>query len=1323
MNMPTPPSPESSLLPSAAVRRRWGRWWHWLLATIALPLLLAVVLGAVAWVWTGTGTSLASAVRLAAQRLPADQTLVAEGVTGSVRAGGHIDRLRWARAGLTVEARDIGIAWEWPLLPKMVQERSLRLQTLSIGSLRIDDQRPAGDTPFQPPTELVLPIVVDVPLNVGTVTFTGPPAWLATGLAGRYRFDGTRHDVDLTALQWADGRYRGTASLLARAPMTLDMNLQGEINATVPGARAPLPLVANATVRGPLAGKDAQLAVDAQLRPVAAGAGGAPPMQATVTAVVSPWASQPVAQARAVLSRVSVGALWPDAPQTLLSGEVLVAPTPGLAQAWSIEARLTNALAGPWDQRRVPVQRLVASGVVEAGRVVVRRLDADAAGGKVQAEGTWAGIGTAGNRAQAASGWQGTVSARGINPAAVLGSLAPALLDGELKARADQGAMAFDAQLKPAAQQPPRSPLQGVRLKSADARGVWRGGARGAVAIEALKVQTDDATLQGMLDVNLATRASRGSLTLAAPGTQAELQGALSAASGSGTFALRVRDAGPTLRWLAALPGTAALVAPLAGASGNGEVTGRWQGGWQNRGTELQLDAQARVPLLAWRPGSASAGPVLRDVQADLSGRLSALTVRSSGQAETGTRRSRWAAQATGGQSATARWQGQIQALTLQSSDSIKPGTWTVQLRQPVPFDWTGGAPSAGGGTLDLAAGEAVLVGPVPGSAALAWQPVRYTHGARTELRSAGRLLNVPLGWLEVLGDTQLAQLGLRGSLVFDGDWDLQLADTLRASVTLARRSGDLSVQTDERPAVPGAAASGPVLVSAGVRDVRLTLRADGETVRTTFKWDSERAGQVDADVTTRVARQDGAWVWPADAPLAGALKAQLPRVGVWSVLAPPGWRIRGTLDASATLAGTRQAPQWRGTLNADDLAVRSVVEGIEFSDGRLRTTVNGQRLEITEFTLRGASAGGASPAAPGAGGRLTATGFAEWLPEGTPGSTGRGVAKVRIALDAQARALRMSARADRRLVVSGNLQARLEQARLEVRGNLRADQALFVLPDENAPTLGSDVVVRGRGQTVTAAASTPTDTTGGVQVQPDLQVALDLGDDFRVQGRGLATRLAGKLNLRSSAATGNAPRLEGEVRTVRGTYKAYGQQLDIEEGLLRFSGRYDNPTLDILAIRPNMSQRVGVQITGTALAPRVRLYSDPELPDAEKLGWLVLGRAAANGGAESAVLQQAALALLGGNSGGFSGGIAQALGLDELSFRGQASRADGTTSAAAVTLGKRLSNDFYVAYERSLAGTLGTFYVFYDLSRRFTLRAQTGEQSAIDLIFTVPYD
>jgi translocation and assembly module TamB len=115
------------------------------------------------------------------------------------------------------------------------------------------------------------------------------------------------------------------------------------------------------------------------------------------------------------------------------------------------------------------------------------------------------------------------------------------------------------------------------------------------------------------------------------------------------------------------------------------------------------------------------------------------------------------------------------------------------------------------------------------------------------------------------------------------------------------------------------------------------------------------------------------------------------------------------------------------------------------------------------------------------------------------------------------------------------------------------------------------------------------------------------------------------------------APRLTGEVRTVKGSYKAYGQQLEIEQGVLRFAGPYDNPSLDVRAIRPNITQRVGVEITGTVLTPRVRLFSDPSLPDAEVLAWLVLGRSASGGGAEAAVLQQAALALLGGSGKGLS--------------------------------------------------------------------------------------
>ena len=202
----------------------------------------------------------------------------------------------------------------------------------------------------------------------------------------------------------------------------------------------------------------------------------------------------------------------------------------------------------------------------------------------------------------------------------------------------------------------------------------------------------------------------------------------------------------------------------------------------------------------------------------------------------------------------------------------------------------------------------------------------------------------------------------------------------------------------------------------------------------------------------------------------------------------------------------------------------------------------------------------------------------------------------------------------------------------------------------------------------------------------------------------------------------GYPPTLTGTVNTVRGIYQAFGQRLNIEQGILRFVGPVDNPVLDILAIRPNLTQRVGVQVIGTVLFPVVRLYAEPDLPEAEKLAWLVMGRSASGSGGEAALLQQAAMALLGGSGQGPTRSLTQALGLDELSFRGATGSTD-TASGATITLGKRLSNDFYVAYESGLAGTMGVFSIFYDLSRTLTLRAKTGDQSAVDVIWTRRYD
>ena len=1201
----------------------------------ALLLAVPALLGAL-WVWSGSATSLATALALAQPYLPAGQSLVYKDVTGSLRDGGTLGSLRWQQGTLSVEARQVSVAWTL----RHLLDGELRISQLKVGHLRIADSGPSNSP--TPPTDLRLPLKLSTPFTVDTLEWAMGTPLQASGLTGNYAFDSYSHKLDVLQGHISSGTYRLKGSLQALAPMALALQLDGSLPSTVPGRREPVQVRAHAELSGALAGPDAVLALAAELEPALKSPQA---MQAQITARLQPWQTQPVASAQARWQALDLAALWPQAPQTRLSGEADVTPA---GAGWRAQVKLTNTLSGPWNLQRLPLSALNARLGFAQGLWTAESLQASGAGGRMQAKGQFTDL----------PHWQGQASLQGVNPAALDSRLAASVLSGEFKAQQTPAGIALDGHL-----------------------------------------QTPEARLQGQLSYQPPTQAVKGELKLSLPGATATVRGHLAPTQGEGDLALTLADAAQASQWLQR---TAGLASPLGQTrlQGGAELKAHWQGGWEALGQSLQIQAQLSAPQLQVLAAKQPTEPALtlRGLQANLSGNLRALNLNLQTQAESGSRQFALQAQAQGGRTSASHWQAQLVKAQLSAQDSQRPGTWTLKTPDPIALNWEqNGAQSQ----LKISAGRALLSGPVPGVASLNWQDAQWSPA---QWQTRGSLQNLPLAWLELIGQTQVANLGLRGDLLFGGQWNASGGDTLRLSATLARTSGDLQLLTED--ATLGT-------VRAGVREARLTLTAVDETVSAQLQWASERAGQAQARLGTRLQHQDGAWLWPADAPLSGTVSVQLPPVGAWSLLAPPGWRLRGTLDANATLSGTRGEPQWRGTLAAQDLAVRSVVDGIDFSQGKLRASLDGQRLNIDSFTLQGA--GGAS------GGLLTLKGSVLWLPGGEPARTAPAstlASRLRISLEATAQSLRLSTRADRRLVVSGQLAAQLVDARLILSGTLKADQALFILPEDTAPQLGDDVVVRQPNAARPPAKASYAKT---LRITPEVAVTLDLGPDFAVRGLGLVTRLRGSLVLRSTP--NGLPSLSGDLRTVRGTYKAYGQQLDIEEGLLHFSGAFNNPALNILAIRPNLQQRVGVQISGTALAPVVRLYADPELPDAEKLAWLVLGRSAANGGAESAVLQQAALALLGGKGKSLPSSLADTLGLDELSMRGATNSADGTSTGAAVTLGKRLSRDIYVAYERSLAGTLGTFYIFYDLSRRFTLRAQTGEQSAVDVIFTLRYD
>ena len=1366
-----PPPPPEAPAPARGPRPP-GRRLGWLALWLPGALIALLLAGGVAfWLWAATPGSLAQALGWADRwmlgRADTLGQLHTEGVEGSLRGGGRIASLRWTQGALSVQAEGVQLEWNEALWTGALLGRGVHPTALAIRTLRVDDQR--APTPAEPLEALTLPLPLSLAFSVDHFELTGKTTLQLDGIRGHYRYGAlsdvgdapslpdtpglsTAHRLRLDALQLADGHYRAHLSLGGEAPMPLALDLQGDIRTSVPDG-AGLNLAAEARARGTLGG--AQAALD-----LSASAQGAPgtsgqPTTLALTASVMPWADQPLVSADLNTQALNLAALWPTAPATALSGRLQAQPE---GDGWRAYITLDNTLIGPADQNGLPLQSLKAEIEQLGQRWTVSGLEARLGGGELKGQGAF-NLDTSG-ATTTVSQWQGEFQAEGIRPALLWSPLAPGALDGQFSAQAAPDASApnaleLNARVLPSARQPAGAQLGGLRLNEVRVQGQWRPDAvspsQGVLELSEARVSMAGAQLDASGRLDTTRWNYDGQLSLQMPGARLEAQGQAAYAQGQGETRLQLDSAARVLAWVrslqnlpfvgksvrAALDGQEALRAEGSGNARLGWVGGLGALGWPvppggapaGEVAAPRLQASVTLPRLSLQTGQAAA-TVFSGVSLRADGPMNVLQLSARGSASAAP----W--QATldvAGTSTLSPGAGRLDlsrlALSLAQGKPNDIAGWTLQNARPLQLRWqntpaTGLAVDAGTGELQLR--------PLPGTApaldtpiTLSWQRLVWQAQA---LETQGRLQGLSLAWIDALtapgqppGRGLIAANNLSGDLVFDGDWDLRVpADTaspLTLSAALQRRGGDLRWQDNGSvaSATSGATAPGSP-VTAGVKDARISLRVQDRELQALMRWDTERLGQARADASSRL-NPGGAntnaslldrW-WPASTPISGTAQVRLPQVGVWSLLAPPGWRMSGTLMADATLGGTRDAPAWRGNLQGDELALRSLVDGFAFSNGQLRATLVGDRISVDRFSLQG-------PGGAAVGGTLEASGQAEW--RAVPGNLLR---QPFIELQATAQRLRVSNRADRRLTLSGNVSAKLAGRELQLRGQLKADSALFILPDERAPSLDADVVVR-------STRTLPTEASGAQRVLPDVSISLDLGPQFEVRGQGIQTRLEGQLTVLATPAL-PSPRVFGEVRTASGTYRAYGQQLNIENGVMRFTGPYDDPALDIRAMRKlpeNTEQRVGVLITGNAQAPRVGLFAAPDLPDGDKLAWLVLGRPASSAGAQAFVLQQAARQLLTRGGEPLDSALAKTLGLDEIGFSstGTSTNADGTTTTdAALTLGKRLSSDLYLSYEQSVTGAMSTVSILYDLSKRLTLRARAGTENAVDLIFTHRFD
>jgi translocation and assembly module TamB len=232
----------------------------------------------------------------------------------------------------------------------------------------------------------------------------------------------------------------------------------------------------------------------------------------------------------------------------------------------------------------------------------------------------------------------------------------------------------------------------------------------------------------------------------------------------------------------------------------------------------------------------------------------------------------------------------------------------------------------------------------------------------------------------------------------------------------------------------------------------------------------------------------------------------------------------------------------------------------------------------------------------------------------------------------------------------------------------------------------------------------------------PLIDVTVDLGDDFRFRGAGADIKLAGQLGVKSEPL---APmRATGTVRVVDGTYEAFGRKLNIERGIINFNGPIDNPNINIRAMRRNQEVEAGVEVTGTVRIPRVRLVSEPNVPEEDKLSWLMFGYGAESAGAgqqrqlSGGALGGAALGMIGGRAGK---GIVSHLGIDEFSIGPSTA---GLNDQQVVSVGKAVTEQISVGYEQSLTSASNVVKLTWAFSRRWSLIAKGGSINGLSVLF-----
>ncbi|WP_150149684.1 autotransporter assembly complex protein TamB [Candidatus Enterovibrio escicola] len=405
-------------------------------------------------------------------------------------------------------------------------------------------------------------------------------------------------------------------------------------------------------------------------------------------------------------------------------------------------------------------------------------------------------------------------------------------------------------------------------------------------------------------------------------------------------------------------------------------------------------------------------------------------------------------------------------------------------------------------------------------------------------------------------------------------------------------------------------------------------------------------------------------------------------------VLAPmlgDNTKLAGELNGDVVLRGALDSPSANGNITLTRLKLQSFSVPLEVHEGKITLELVGHRGQINGDikTLDG---------------DLILSGKANWTK----------LDSWLASLNMKGEKLMVRVSPNLSLELTPNVTLKVTSTQVDVTGNVSVPWGRILVKSlpESAVKVSSDVVLLNNElQPVIQDKFSPNTV--------NVTINVNIGNDVKLEAFGLTTMLVGNINLVSNHKGSS---VNGAINLENGTYRSFGQDLLIKKGYIQFTGPLKEPDFQVEAIRnPNTMEsgvEVGIRVTGFADETEVQVFSDPVMPQANILSYLVRGR---NLDSESDGHMMTSLLISFGlsKSGKLVGQFGEIFGVQDLTLD-----TSGRGGGEKVEVSGYILPGLQVKYGVGIFTKLLEFTVRYRLLKNLYIEAVSGKDIGMDLLY-----